>query len=163
MHEKRLNSPKRLDNAARFVGLAMKRGCKLAFTHTNRHGVGVSDIIESGHEDYVIGVLYEIPNEKMPRLDQIEGVNSGAYKRVDDFTVTKLDASLKDVGEQIEVSAYTVVKKEERPRTNSEYANHILEGIREHRMGGEYFITVRNIILDNNPNIEGDLACYSHC
>jgi len=163
MHEERLNSSKRLDGAAKFVGLAIKRGYKLAFTHTNTDGIGVSDIVKSSPKDHVIGCLFEIPERKLRKLDSIEGVNSGSYRKLNNFVVKRLDASLIETGEDIEVITYEVVNKEHRPRTNSEYANHILEGIREHKIGIEYFLKVRDVILENNPNIEADLACFSHC
>lgn len=163
MHEKRLNSHQRLKGAAKFVGLAIRRGYKLAFTHTNRDGVGVSDIVESGADDYVIGCLYNIPEGKMPELDRIEGVGSRAYKRIDDFLVTRLDAALNETSEKMRVTTYVVVHKEENPSINSEYANHILEGIREHNMGVEYFNKIKEIILRNNPNIQENLVCYAHC
>ena len=163
MNENRFNDLKRLASTARFIGLAIKKEYRLAFTHTNKDGVGVSDIVESSSDDYVIGCLYEIPKEKMPKLDRIEGANSGAYRRISDSIVERLDVSLKMTGEKMQVTTYVVVNKEHRPRTNSDYANHILKGIREHKMGVDYFIKTRNIILDNNPNIEGDLICYSGC
>ncbi|MCW3986549.1 MAG: gamma-glutamylcyclotransferase [Candidatus Bathyarchaeota archaeon] len=161
MHEKRINQ--RLKDAARFAGLAIKRGYKLAFTHTNKDGVGVSDVVKANADDYVIGCLFEIPEDKMPSLDSFEGAHSKSYKRIDDFVVIRLDDALNDTREKMLATTYVVVNKEERPRTNSKYANHILKGIREHKMGVEYFIKVRGIILENNPNIEGDLICYSHC
>ncbi len=161
MHEERLNSPERLDGAAKFAGLAIKSGHKLAFTHTNRDGVGVLDIVKSSPKDHVIGCLFEIPEEKLRKLDSIEGVNSGSYRRLNNFMVKKLDVSLNETGENIGVITYEVVNKELSPRTNSEYANHILEGIREHKIGIKYFLKVRDVILENNPNIEVDLV-YMH-
>lgn len=160
MDEDRLNSPGRLDGSAKFVGLALKRGYRVAFTHTNNEGVGTSDIIESDPTDFVIGVLYKIPEGKLPKLRSIEGVNSGAHKEVANFKLTKLDHQLNETNQVVQVITYIVVRKERNPPTNSEYANHILKGIRDRKMGTEYFDKIKTIILENNPKIKNELIIY---
>lgn len=160
MDEDRLNSGDRLGGAAKFVGLAIKRGYRLAFTHTNNCGVGTSDVVKSSPEYFVIGCLYEIPEDKMPELDKIEGVNSGAYE-ICEFVVVKLDENLRETSEQAVVQTYIVVKKEKNPKTDGDYANHILKGIREHQIGESYFNKIKEIILKNNPKIERELISYT--
>lgn len=93
----------------------------------------------------------------MPKLDRIEGVKSGAYRRQCGFVVVKLDENLQQTSEQVIVQTYIVVQKEHNPKTDGDYANHILKSIREHKMGEDYFIKVRQIILENNPDIEREL------
>lgn len=159
MNEARLNKPKRLDGSATFSGLAIKFGYEIAFTHTNKDGVGVSDIVKS-KDSYVIGCLFKIPKTKLPKLDSIEGVSSGAYRRIDDFVVNELDSSLNIKPRKIQVLTYIVVNKEVNPKTNSKYANHILQGIKDHNIGLKYFNKVKKIILENNPKIEKDLILY---
>ena len=63
MNNERLNEPERLDGSAIFSGLAIKSGYEIAFTHTNRDGIGVSDIAKS-ENGYVIGCLFKIPKPK---------------------------------------------------------------------------------------------------
>jgi gamma-glutamylcyclotransferase (GGCT)/AIG2-like uncharacterized protein YtfP len=155
MDENRLNSGDRLGGVAKFIGLAIKMGHKLAFTHTNKCGVGTADIAVSVPEDFVIGCLYDIPDDKISKLDKIEGVNSGAYER-QAITVIKVDENLKKTSEVI-AQTYVVVK----PKTDGDYANHILKGIIQHRMGENYFNKVRETILENNPNIQSELISYS--
>lgn len=157
MDEDRLNSPGRLEGSAKFVGLALKRGYRMAFTHTNNEGVGTSDIVESDPTHFVIGVLYKIPEAKLRKLRSIEGVFLGAYKEVANFKLTKLDHQLNETNQIVHVITYIVVRKERNPPTNSEYANHILKGIRDHRMGTEYFDKIKAIILENNPKIKNEL------
>jgi gamma-glutamylcyclotransferase (GGCT)/AIG2-like uncharacterized protein YtfP len=161
MDEDRLNSGARLDGAAKFIGLAIKRGYRLAFTHTNKCGVGTADIVESSSEDFVIGCLYEIPESVMPKLDRIEGVNSGAYKRQCDFVVVNLGKNLEQTSEYVVVQTYIVVQKEETTKTDGDYANHILKGIKERQMGESYFNKVKKIVLENNPSIEKELISYN--
>ena len=161
MDEKRLNSPKRLRGCASFYGLAVKRGYRLAFTHTNKFGVGASDIVESNPNDYVIGCLFDIPKCMMPILDRVEGVNSGGYKKLEDFVVMRLDKNLNQTSERLVVTTYVVANKENNPKTNSKYGNHILQGIKDRKMGMKYFNKVKEIILENNPDIEEELIDYT--
>jgi gamma-glutamylcyclotransferase (GGCT)/AIG2-like uncharacterized protein YtfP len=160
MDEDRLNSGARLNGAARFIGLAIKSGYRLAFTHVNKCGVGTADVIESSSEDFVIGCLYDIPENMMHKLDEIEGVNSGSYNRLCDFDVVKLDENLKQTSKKVIAQTYVVVQKDKNPKTDGDYANHILKGIREHRMGESYFNKVKQIILESNPTIERELISY---
>ncbi len=159
MDEKRINSQNRLKGTAKFVGLAIKKGYRLCFTHTNSRGVGTADIVVDS-DDYVIGCLYEIPDGLLERLDQIEGVPSGAYKRVEK-TVTKLNDKLVEASQPSYAVMYVVVNKEENPKTNTEYANHILRGIVTHEMGKPYFEKVKRTLTENNPSIQKKLLDYA--
>ena len=98
MDEERIND--RLKGTAKFVGLAVKRRHKLAFTHTNLDGVGTADIVEAGICDYVIGCFYEIPDEMLKQLDKAEGVNSGAYNKVN-VDVKRLNEKFSVVSESL--------------------------------------------------------------
>lgn len=160
MNEMRLNDRTRLRGSAEFVGLALKRGYRLTFSHTNKQGIGVSDIVRSCPSEYVTGCLFEIPDRKLQKLDEIEGVNSGAYRRIERFSVIRLDEALTETSEKVNVVTYVVSEKEMNPKTDTRYANHILKGIREHRMGEEYFNKVKEIIIKNNPRIGSNLVHY---
>ncbi|MGA3291483.1 MAG: gamma-glutamylcyclotransferase family protein [Candidatus Bathyarchaeia archaeon] len=162
MDEERINDPDRLKGTAKFVGLAVKRRHKLAFTHTNLDGVGTADIVEAGICDYVIGCLYEIPDEMLKQLDKVEGVNSGAYKRVN-VDVKRLNEKFSVVSESLIPISYVVVNKEKRAKTDAEYSNHILQGVITHRMGRSYFERIKKIIIKNNPSIQKELLSYSPC
>jgi gamma-glutamylcyclotransferase (GGCT)/AIG2-like uncharacterized protein YtfP len=163
MDEKRLNGSDRLNGAAKFIGLAIARGFNLAFTHTNKDGIGVSDIVKADPADYVIGCLYEVPDSEMSRMDEIEGVNSHDYEKTE-LPVMRLNKRLAETSEKLRVTTYVVVKKEkESPKTDANYANHILQGIRDHKIGAAYFDKVKAIILKNNPDIQEKLIVHSDC
>jgi gamma-glutamylcyclotransferase (GGCT)/AIG2-like uncharacterized protein YtfP len=159
MDEDRLNSSKRLKGKAKFLQAAIKKGYELSFTHTNLDGIGTADIVAKP-TGYVIGCLYEIPEEMLGKLDQVEGVNSGAYKRVK-MNVTRIDGAPTKSSEPLCAITYVVVNKERNPKTNAEYANHILRGIITHNIDKLYFDKIRNIIIENNPSIERNLLNYS--
>lgn len=161
MNEKRLNSSDRLIGGAKFVGTALKKGYKLSFTHTNKNGFGVSDIVKANPDDYVIGCLFEIPTDLLEKLDTIEGVEAKAYERVKMAVLKINEKEPIDSSNQIDVLTYVVVDKEEQPKTTTEYANHILRGVIDHKMGKAYFEMTKNTIIRNNPEIEKDLLKYA--
>lgn len=85
-----------------FAGLAYLDDYRLAFTkHSGNWGGGVLDIIESPG-DYVLGVVYEIPEQAIPAIDRREGVPDH-YRRVENIKV--------ELGfVQVEVFTYMVVE-----------------------------------------------------
>jgi gamma-glutamylcyclotransferase (GGCT)/AIG2-like uncharacterized protein YtfP len=159
MDEERINGPERLDGKARFAGLAIKRGYKLVFAHTNKSGFGTADIARGLSTDHVIGCLYEINDSSLKELDKIEGVNSRAYKRVR-IAVAEVGGNNQSQPRVLEAITYIVLKKEKGAKTNAEYANYILRGIVLHKIGRVYFERIRTIIIENNPNIEMELVVY---
>ncbi len=158
MDKNRINSPLRLDGKAKCIGLAAKRGWILAFPRRNTEGIGTSSIIQGDPEDIVIGVIYDVPADAVKRLDQVEGVNSGAYRKVENFRLEEMRGST-PVGETQPVIAltYLAVEQPGHHPTSAEYANHILRGILSHGMPRDYLHSVRRTILRNNPSLERDL------
>ena len=160
MNEERINSLNRLKGRAKFVGLAVKKGYRLSFTHTNIKGVGTADILEADPNDYVIGCLYEMAEDVLEEMDKVEGVNSGFYRRVEMNVARYNEKQLADFSDLVNATTYIVVNKEKKTKTNVEYANHILLGIVTHKMGKPYFDKVKGIIVENNPSIQRDLLSY---
>jgi hypothetical protein len=73
MLEQWLHSPDRVP-AAKFAVLGFVRGRRLHFHKKSQDGSGKCDIPESGNDtDIVYGVLYEIPDSDIGRLDRAEG------------------------------------------------------------------------------------------
>lgn len=161
MDEERINSQDRLKGLAKSAGIAILKEHRLSFTHTNLVRVGTADIV-ADKSDYVIGSLYEIPYRMLKKLDKIEGVNSGAYRR-ERISVAKLNEKLEEFSEPVRPITYVVVNKEKNPKTNADYANHILRGIITHKIGKSYFDKIKNLIILNNPNIQKDLLSYPRC
>jgi len=85
-------------------GVGRLDGYRLAFTrYSSNRGGGVLDIIESPG-DYVLGVVYEIPEEAVTAIDAREGAPR-VYRRVEGIKVR--------LGfEQVEVFTYVVVDKQ---------------------------------------------------
>jgi gamma-glutamylcyclotransferase (GGCT)/AIG2-like uncharacterized protein YtfP len=55
-----------------------------------------------GGEHYVLGELYLVPEENLEKLDVIEGVTEGEYKRV------KIKVKRQDTGSLVEAYAYVI-------------------------------------------------------
>jgi len=103
-------------------GVGKLNGYRLAFTkHSFKWGGGVLDIIESPG-DYVLGVVYEIPEEAVQAIDAREGAPKH-YRRIEGVKV--------ELGsEQTEVFTYTVTdKKPNEIKPSEEYFKAVYEGM----------------------------------
>ncbi len=90
----------------RVLGIGKLKDYRLAFTRRSiKWGGGSLDIIESPG-DYVLGVVYEIPEEGITALNRREGAQPFAnYHR-------KIDLKVELNNEETDVFAYTVVDKD---------------------------------------------------
>ena len=122
-------------------GVGMLEGYRLAFTrHSKKWDGGVLDIVESPG-NYVLGLVYDIPEEAVATLDRREGAPY-YYKRMENVKV-KLDQ------ERVEVFTYVVVdKQEEEEKPNDEYFQVVLEGMKQH-FPAEY---VNRYLIDHCNN-----------
>src|SRR5712691_4268705 len=107
MDRQRLNGPDRLNGVAEFAGLATKHSFSLIFLRSNQRGIGTASIARSHDDDYVVGVLYWIPNEALERMDEIEGVLTGSYWRAEHFELETLSKNRTNaVTDPIEATTY---------------------------------------------------------
>jgi len=130
----------------RICGVGILDGYRLAFTrYSIKWRGGVLDIIESPG-DYVLGVVYDVPEQAVPALDKREGAPE-YYKRIEGIKV--------ELGfENIEVFTYTVVDKDMNEiRPTEEYFDVIYKGM-EHRFPLEY---VNKYLIEHCENQFG--AC----
>jgi gamma-glutamylcyclotransferase len=107
-----------------FVCVARLPDHRLAFTRkSTRRNCGVADAVEAeGNE--VWGVVYEIDDHDLPKLDRLEGVTSGAYVRRDGELLCILDNG------DIQASIYFATRDKDPPLPNPEYKRLILSGAR---------------------------------
>jgi cation transport regulator ChaC len=140
----RLNSPTRLQGDAQVVGKAVTQDdYELTFDiwSISEGGRAAADII-SGRGIKIWGVIYEIPDFLIRRetakakqrksLDAIEGEGSN-YER----TSIKLNWS---DGRSVVETVITYIGKAHQPdiKTNQQYVDHILRGIKEHDLPPNY-------------------------
>ena len=90
-----------LEDKISILGIGRIDDYKLAFTRLRRDDTGALDMVAS-EGDYVLGVVYEVPDEAMPTIDKREGHPNSYVK-------TGINVILDD--EEIHVLTYLVVDK----------------------------------------------------
>ena len=115
---------------ARFAGLARLPDHRLALNRRSiRWGGGAVDIVRAPGEE-VWGVLYEVPDGTLDRIDAKEG-EGWAYRRT--------DVEVEHHGRRLAAEAYEVLDKEpEEVPATPEYAALLLRGARERGLPGDY-------------------------
>jgi cation transport regulator ChaC len=119
-------------------GVGRLNGYRLAFTgRSTNWGGGVLDIIDSA-ADYVLGVVYDIPEKAVSALDKREGAPH-CYRREGGYKV--------ELGfEQVGIFAYTVVDKAlQESKPSAGYFNSVYRGM-VHRFPAEY---VNKYLIDH--------------
>ena len=81
MLTRRLTDPRRAPTAVA-KGVAMISGCVIEFHKVGADGSGKCTLVATGNEAAVVyGVLYELADADVVRLDKVEGVHTGSYTR----------------------------------------------------------------------------------
>ncbi|GAA4441689.1 gamma-glutamylcyclotransferase [Bremerella cremea] len=162
MSSARLNDSRRLNGAASIVGVVSTvETFDFGFTvHSTGNNCAAADIVASPNGRTIFGVLYDIPDELVTRqsaksvgrksLDAIEG-EGGNYKRI---TIDVRDSD----HNRISASTYVVRIRHSNLITSLEYAQHIVDGLKEHVFPKEYCEYVIEQIERCNPQLKGLLT-----
>jgi cation transport regulator ChaC len=132
---------------ARFVGIATLRDHRLLFTRKSiNRGCGVADAVAAqGHRMW--GVVYEVPDADLPKLDRSEGFRPGrptnSYWRRD--CVAFLDD---DDGRPISAFTYFAERQPEPPLPNQAYKDLIVVGARRWSLPAHYIAELERIEVD---------------
>jgi gamma-glutamylcyclotransferase len=115
---------------ARFAGVARLPDHRLALSRRSiRWGGGAVDIVPAPGEE-VWGVLYEVPDGALDRLDAKEG-EGWAYRRI--------EAEVEHGGRRVRAEAYEVVAKEpDAVPPTPEYATLLVRAARERGLPRDY-------------------------
>lgn len=155
----RLNARERLDGDATVISIVSTvHKFDIAFTvWSNSNGCAAADIVQSDTGRRIYGVLYEIPDYLIDResaravnrrsLDAIEGAGRN-YER------TEISVVLPDGTEKTAIT-YVVRKRSTSLHTSKDYAQHIVDGLHEHKLPEEYRHYVVSKIEENNPSLVG--------
>lgn len=127
--------------SARFVGVAKLPGHRLAFSRrSKKRNCGVADVVANQGSD-VWGVVYEIDDRDIGRLDAAEGYSPGrvknAYRREERHVLIDGQRS-----KPLSAAVYIAIPEETPPRPNKEYKLQILEGARRWGLPQEYIQNV---------------------
>lgn len=129
--------------STRFVSKALLTGYRFDFTRkSTRWQAGVMDIVQD-EEGEVWGVLYDVTDSELPRLDQAEGCRAGdprsAYRRVDVKVLPENGASA------LAAFAYEVVDKHSTIAPAREYMERILAGARFWGLPAAYILALEAV------------------
>jgi gamma-glutamylcyclotransferase len=143
--------------SARFVGKAVLRDYKLAFTRlSTRRKCGVSDVIRAPG-DRAWGVVYEIDERDLGRLDKCEGYwpqkepEKNAYLRREAIVFVDDDDN-----RPLTVAVYFANRQKDPPLPNKEYKDLILSGARHWHLPDGYIRDLEGI-KTTAPTEEGDV------
>ena len=158
--ESQINSKDRLRGDARFVDIAETvEEFELAFdVRAKNRGCAAADIVRKPGGK-VWGVLYEVPDHLIGRksaktqgrksFDEIEGECKN-YKR-------EMIKVRRPSGEAVLALTYTVKSPSQGLKANLDYVSHIVNGLREHKVGDEYIAKVKAIAAANNLQIAAEV------
>ncbi len=156
--EERLNGKKRLNGAAQKKGIAKTvENFDLDFTLWSQgNNCAAADLLENGSRQ-IWGVLYEIPLERIftdlnkTRNKTLQGIEGGNYRWVEVELVSA------DEGEILGKAVTFVGRPEKRDlegiKTNNEYVDHILKGLKKADVPKKYIDYVKAQVKNNNSEI----------
>lgn len=156
----RLNSAERLNGSAKFVSVVRtSKEYRFAFTvWSKKNDCAAADIIEGG-DNQILGVLYDIPDNKVFRdkclknskcLDKIEG---------EGFNYQRIKIDIEDLtGNKIDDEVFTYVVNTDRRdfsiMTSLQYVSYIITGLESVDIPTEYIEYVKMVAKLNNSAIE---------
>lgn len=130
--------------SARFICVAELKDHRLAFTRESTHrGCGVGDVVSEPGKN-VWGVVYEVDEGDIVRLDQAEGFVPGSL----DNAYTREECQVYIDGNEkkpVNVSIYFAVKQDNPPLPNWKYKQLIVEGAKFWHLPSEYIKTLEQI------------------
>jgi gamma-glutamylcyclotransferase len=117
---------------------AVLRDHCLAFTRTSTKGHGVADIVESQGEN-TWGVVYEVPEDNLPKLNKCEGYKSNRLKYENSYNPEFIVVYIENEhARPVRVIAYKAIETPGPHVPNREYLNHIICGARHWGLPAEY-------------------------
>ncbi|GBC95531.1 hypothetical protein HRbin16_01321 [bacterium HR16] len=102
---------------------------ELVFNKLSRDGTGYANI-QPKRDGIVYGVLYQLTEEELKKLDESEGVPKH-YRR------EKIEVVLIEGG-KVEADTYIAVRIQDGLRPRADYLKRIIEGAKEHGLPGDY-------------------------
>jgi len=142
----RLNGPNRLNGRAKDLGRAQTvEDFDIAFDVVSKtNGCAASDLIQTpGRKAW--GVLYELSEDGLKRLKDIEG------SRYEEKPILVID----EEGKKREASTF-IVREEERRQdlaTSAAYVSWIIYGLRDHRVPEDWIAHVIDVAVETNTRV----------
>ena len=127
-------------SSSRFIGIAKVSGWKLLFNKRSKDGSGKANLVWTGDDSLVWGVIFDITDDEKPILDKFEGLGKG-------YDELKLRV-ISDLGE-IECVCY--IACDEKYLDNSLqpydwYKECCLVGAMEHNLPKDYILMIESVL-----------------
>jgi len=149
-NEKRLNSPDRLNGAARRIGKAQTaKGFEIAFDVWSRsNDCAAADLVDSeGQKAW--GVLYEIPDERIGGPRRMNGLKTLAEIEGPRYELQHIDVT---IGGEVKSAVTFLVNRAFRSSqltTSAKYVCHIIKGLRAFEVPEDYVQRVIDAAIAN--------------
>jgi len=141
------NQMRRRCPSARFVGIALLQDHKLEFTRkSQQRGCGVADVVPITGQN-VWGVVYEISDLDVGKLDASEGYRPGSNKNSywRHERMVSLDG---DPKRPLTVQLYIAEREDAPPKPNNKYKDQILSGAKHWHLPAKYIQELMQIEVD---------------
>ena len=122
----------RLGKTIKPIGIGILYGYALYF---NKSPGGYANIRETANEK-VFGVVYELTDEDIKKLDSYEGVPKDYEKKF-------VEIELGGAGKRIKCFTYVAVKTDDNLKPKKEYLKRIIEGAKENNIPEEYIKEIK--------------------
>ncbi len=111
------------------------RKFRLAFHKPGSDGTGRADLVDD-HGGAVEGVVWEVPDDSLDRLDVYEEVDKGHYRRVPVVVQTSRG--------ELDCVTYRAAKFRNGLKPSREYLDLIIRGAETHRLSADYQTFLRS-------------------
>lgn len=158
----RLNGEDRLVGDARPIGVARTVELfDLKFTvWSESNDCAAADLVPGSAGRSAYGVLYEVPDYLLSR-DTAKLRNRRSFDAIEAEGTSYVRSTIDIItqsGSTICATTYLVKDRRAGLKTSFAYVSHILAGLREHDIPGEYRQYVRARIIENNGDLRNELS-----
>jgi len=126
---------------SQFIGVAKVSGYRLVFNKKGKDGSGKANLVYTGEDNLVWGVIWDITDSDKILLDKAEGLNKG-------YNECKLGVVCR--GQEVDVYCYIGDERylESGLVPYGWYLDFCLEGAKEHNLPKEYIMTLEGVRVD---------------
>ena len=127
-------------SSSRFISRAKISGYKLVFNKRSKDNSGKANLVHTGDNSLVWGVIFDISEEQKPILDKAEGLGKG-------YDEHKLRV-INDCGEEIECVCYIATDSkylDDNLEPHDWYRDFCLLGAKEHNLPEEWILLLEQL------------------
>ncbi|MFA5516416.1 MAG: gamma-glutamylcyclotransferase [Desulfuromonadales bacterium] len=117
------------------VGVGRARDFRLVFDKPASDGSGLADLMDD-RGSAVEGVIWDVPESSLERLDVLAGVDKGHYRRI--------RVSVQTSRGEVDCVTYRAAKFRSGLKPSREYLDLIVRGAEAHRLSSDYLTFLRS-------------------